>query len=109
MAEYSFREGDKILQNLIKSEDKNKMYILTPHLKSRANLRKIDIDYIKKMLLTQEPLGVLSSRKNRFKIFYPSENDPYFDLIIVIAIDDDQKIIGVTTYEDIISHREGIK
>ena len=39
MAEYSFREGDKILQNLIKSEDKNKMYILTPHLKSRANLR----------------------------------------------------------------------
>lgn len=48
MAEYSFREGDKILQNLIKSEDKNKMYILTPHLKSRANLRKIELIILKR-------------------------------------------------------------
>jgi hypothetical protein len=44
MVEYSFREGDKILQKLIESNDKN--YVLTPHLKSRANLRKIDLNYI---------------------------------------------------------------
>lgn len=109
MVEYSFREGDKILQNLITCEDKDERYVLTPHLKSRAKLRKINIDYIKRMLLNEEPLGVLSSRKNRFKIFYPSENHQDLDLIIVIAIDDTQNIIGVTTYEDVKTHREGIK
>lgn len=107
MAEYSFRQGDKILQKLIESDDKN--YVLSSHLESRANLRKIDLNYIKTMLLNEEPLGVLSSRKNRFKVYYPSENNKDLDLIIVIAIDDDEKIIGVTTFEDIKTYREGIK
>ena len=109
MAEYSFREGDKILQNLIKAKNKNDKYIFTHHLKSRAKLRKINLNYIDKVLLNEEPLGILSSRKNRFKVYYPSENHDDLDLIIVIEIDDNQKIIGVTTFEDKKTHREGIK
>lgn len=109
MIEYSFREGDKILQNLIMADTKEDLYVLSNHLKERADFRKISVNYIKKMLLTEEPLGVLSSRKNRFKIFYPSEYHQNLDLIVVIAIDENQKIIGVTTYEDEKSHREGIK
>ena len=98
MAKYSFREGDRILQKLIKTKNKKEKYILTHHLKSRAKLRKINLNYIEKMLLNEEPLGILSSRKNRFKVYYPSEKHDDLDLIIVIAIDDNQKIIGVTIY-----------
>jgi len=61
------------------------------------------------MLLNEEPIGVLSSRKNRFKIYYPSEHHDNLDLIIVIAIDKDEKITGVTTYEDKKTNREGVK
>lgn len=46
MVEYSFREGDRILQNLVKSKNKNDNYVLSHHLKSRAKLRKIDLNYI---------------------------------------------------------------
>ncbi len=109
MKEYSYREGDRVLQKLIKSKDKEKKYALTKHIKKKAILRKINIAYIEKMLLTKEPLGLLSSRKNRFKVYFPSETDSNNDLIVVIAIDSDDKIIGVTTYEDPISKREGIK
>lgn len=66
-------------------------------------------DYIEYMLLNEEPLGMLSSRKNRFKVYYPSKNHDDLDLIIVIAIDDDQKVIGVTVFEDEKTHREGVK
>lgn len=110
LKEYSYREGDKILQKLIQTEDKQDKYVLTNHIKKQACKRGINISYLENMLLNEEPLGVLSSRKNRFKVFYPSEINPkQFDLIIVIAIDDDEKIVGVTTYEDAISHREGIE
>ena len=109
MAEYSFREGDKILQDLINSKNKKDKYVLTKHLKSRAKLRKIDLDYIEYMLLNEEPLGILSSRKNRFKVYYPSKNHDDLDLVIVIAIDNDQKVIGVTVFEDEKTHREGVK
>ena len=34
------------------------------------------------MLLNEEPLGILSSRKNRFKVYYPSKNHEDLDLII---------------------------
>ncbi len=109
MVRYSFREGDKILQKLIQSNNNEKNYELSSHLKSRAKLRKINLSYIKKMLLNEEPIGVLSSRKNRFKIYYPSEHHSNLDLIIVIAIDKDEKITGVTTYEDKKTNREGVK
>ena len=109
MAEYSFREGYRILQNLVKSRNKNDNYVLSHHLKSRAKLRKIDLNYIEEMLLNEEPLGILSSRKNRFKVYYPSKNHEDLDLIIVIAIDVDEKIIGVILFEDEKTHREGIK
>ena len=105
MMEYSYRDGDKILQNLIMADDKEDLYILSNHIK-RANFRKINLDYVKEMLLNNEPLGVLLSRKNRFKIFYPSEYHQDLDLIVVIAIDVNQKIIGVTTYEDKKTHRK---
>lgn len=62
------------------------------------------------MLINEEPLRLLSSRENRFKIFFPSELHPdTHDLIIVIEIDDNEKVIGVTTYEDSKTHREGKK
>lgn len=61
------------------------------------------------MLLNEEPLGVLSSRKNRFKVYYPSENHKDLDLIVVIAIDEDEKIVGVTAFEDKKTYRQGIK
>ena len=67
MVEYSFRDGDRILQNLIKSDDKGKGYRLSNHLKSRANLRNINLNYLENMLLNEEPLGVLSSRKTDSK------------------------------------------
>ena len=55
--EYSYREGDRILQKLIKS--KNKKYKPTCHIKKKTKFRKININYLEKMLLTKEPLGVL--------------------------------------------------
>lgn len=104
--EYSYREGDRILQKLIKS--KNKKYKPTCHIKKKTKFRKININYLEKMLLTKEPLGVLSSKKNRFKVYYPSELNPNNDLIIVIAIDSDETIVGITAYEDSKTKREGI-
>ncbi len=110
MTNYSFREGDKVLQKLIQSKNKEKKYVRTKHIENQAKKRKINIDYLEKMLLTKEPLGVLSSRKNRFKIFFPSEtNGDKNDLIIIIAIESDETIIGVTAYEDSKTKREGIK
>lgn len=107
--EYSFRDGDRILQNLITSDNKQDKYYLTPHIKQRANLRNISIEYLEYMLINEEPLGVLSSRRNRFKVFYPSElHSDSKDLIVVIKIEDDEKIIAITTYEDNKTHREGI-
>jgi len=47
--------------------------------------------------------------KTDLNFFYPSENNKNLDLIIVVAIDDNQKIFGVTVYEDKKTHREGIK
>ena len=109
MNEYSFRDGDKILQKVISSNNKQDKYYLTPHIRQRAKLREINIEYLESMLINEEPLGILSSRRNRFKIFYPSELHPdSSDLIIVIAIDDDEKIICLTTYEDSKTYREGI-
>ena len=109
MNEYSFRDGDKILQNLINSDDKQDKYYLTPHIRQRASIRDINIEYLESVLINDEPLGVLSTRRNRFKVFYPSElHSDTLDLIVVIAIDDNEKIIGVTTYEDSKTHREGI-
>ena len=52
--------------------------------------------------------GALSSKKNRFKVYYPSELNPNNDLIIVIAIDSDETIVGITAYEDSKTKREGI-
>ena len=46
---------------LIKS--KNKKYKPTCHIKKKTKFRKININYLEKMLLTKEPLGVLSSKK----------------------------------------------
>ena len=109
MKDYSYREGDKVLQKLINSKNKDKKYISSRHIKKQALLRKINIKYVEKMLLTKEPLGLLSSRKNRFKVYFPSELNPKNDLIVLIAIDSDDKIIGVTTYEDPITKREGVK
>lgn len=43
MIEYSYREGDKILQNLILADDKEGLYILSDHIKKRANFRKINL------------------------------------------------------------------
>lgn len=109
MKNFSYRDGDRILQNLLYSEYKEDKYVLSNHIIEQARKREINISYIEKMLLFNEPLGVLSSRKNRFKVFYPSELYPNtYDLIVVIAIDPDEKIIGVTTYEDVKTHREGI-
>lgn len=69
MTEYSYREGDKILQNLIKTENKKNKYVLTTHIKKQAQKRRINLQYIEHMLINEEPLGILSSRKNRFKVF----------------------------------------
>lgn len=108
MNEYSFRDGDKILQKLITSDNKEDKYYLTPHIRQRAKLREINIKYLESILINEEPLGILSSRRNRFKIFYSSEIHPdSSDLIIVIAIDD-EKIICLTTYEDSKTYRERI-
>ena len=104
---FTYREGDKILQELITLESKEEKLELSNHFKKRAKLRGISIDYAKKMILNEEPLGLLSSRDNRFKVFYPGEHED--DLVVVIAIEDDYKVIGVTVYEDKISKREGIK
>ncbi len=109
MKDFSFRDGDKILQNLLSSNNKDDKYILSNHIKIQAKKRKINIDYVGRMLLYNEPLGILSSRKNRFKVFYPSEfHSDTDDLIVIIAIDEDEKIIGVTTFEDVKTHREGL-
>lgn len=109
MRNFSFRDGDRILQNLLCSEYKEDKYVLSNHIIKQAKKREINIDYVLRMLLFNEPLGLLSSRENRFKVFYPSEFHPNtLDLIVVIAIDPDEKIIGVTTYEDSKTHREGI-
>ena len=108
MNEYSFREGYEILQNLINSDYKQGKYYLTPHIRQRASIRDINIEYLESVLINDEPLGLLSTRRNRFKLFYPSElHSDTHDLIVVIAIDN-EKIIGVTTYEDSKTHREGI-
>ena len=108
MKDFSYRDGDKILQNLLSSDLKKDKYVLSNHLLKQAKKRRINIDYIKLMLLYNEPLGVLSSRRNRFKLFYPSQFNSSDDLIVIIAIDDDERIIGITTYEDKKTHREGI-
>lgn len=110
MKNYSYREGDKILQKLINSNDKKDKYVLSTHLITQANKRNINLKYLESKLINEEPLGLLSTRKNRFKVFFPSESSPdTHDLIVIIAIDDDKKIIGVTTYEDPITYREGVK
>ena len=106
MKNCTFREGDKVLQNLIKVNSIDKLE-LTNHFIKRSIIRHISIDYVKEMLLNEEPLGLLSSYENRFKVFYPSENKK-FDLIVVIAIEDG-KVVVLTAYEDNISKREGIK
>ena len=67
MVHYTYREGDQILQQLQNNNEKN--YVLTSHLVGRAKIRNINIDYVKRMLTTTEPLGVLKSRENRFKYF----------------------------------------
>ena len=59
------------------------------------------------MVLNTEPLGVLSSVENKFKVFYPSEHNNYEDLIVIIAIDDNNDIIILTVFEDSISKRIG--
>ncbi len=109
MKDFSFRDGDRILENLLSSDYKEDKYVFTKHFIEQAIKRKIDINYIKLMLLYYEPLGILSSRRNRFKVFYPSQFSDNHDLILVIAIDDDEKIVGITTYEDVKSHREGLE
>ena len=35
MAEYSYRDGDRILQNLINTDNKQGKYYLTPHIRQR--------------------------------------------------------------------------
>ena len=109
MREYSYREGDTILHKLIKSNEKHKKYVRTHHIEKKAKIRNINIKSLENMLLNKEPLGVLSSRDNRFKIYFPSESDSESDLIIIVAIEDDETIIGVTTYDDPKTKREGIK
>lgn len=59
------------------------------------------------MILNNEPLGVLSSKKNTFKIYYPSENDNTKDLIIIIGVIDNKNIKVITIYENELSKREG--
>lgn len=62
------------------------------------------------MILHTEPLGILSTRQNRFKLFYPHPTQKEtHDLIIIIAIDKDETIIGLTVYEQKKSYREGIQ
>ena len=59
------------------------------------------------MVLNTEPLGVLSSVENKFNVFYQSEHNNYEDLIVIIAIDDNNDIIILTVFEDSISKRIG--
>lgn len=109
MKNYTYREGDLILQELINNPNKKDKLILSEHFKKRSKLRRIDEKYVQDMILNQEPIGVLSSRKNRFKLFYPSNKDKSFDLIVIIAIEDNKNIILLTTFEDKKSKREGTK
>ena len=61
MVEYSFRDGDRILQNLTESDDKGKGYRLSNHLKSRANLRNINLNCLENMLLNDSSNGICNS------------------------------------------------
>lgn len=47
------------------------------------------------MLTNEEFLGVFSSKENRFKIFYHIQT---LDLIIAIAIDDNEKKLQLISY-----------
>lgn len=40
MKEYSYREGDKVLQKLINSKNKDKRYISSRHIKKTSNNEK---------------------------------------------------------------------
>lgn len=93
---YSCGDVDVILQGLTK----NKL-ILTRHSFQRETLREINEKYVKDMIFNEDPLDINQDKgNNEFKLFYPSETHSNKELIIVIAIDNDENVIIQSVWEE---------
>ncbi len=91
---YSISDVDEILMNL----NGNKL-IFTKHCFKREQSRRISEEYIRKVILNEDPLDIEQDKRNEFKLYYPSENYSNKELVIIIAIDKDKSVIIQSVWE----------
>ncbi|WP_461462200.1 DUF4258 domain-containing protein [Methanobrevibacter sp.] len=91
---YSISDVDEILMNL----NGNKL-IFTKHCFKREQSRGISEEYIRKVILNEDPLDIEQDKRNEFKLYYPSENYSNKELVIIIAIDKDKSVIIQSVWE----------
>ncbi len=69
------------------------------HYEKRLIERDLDRDYVRNLILNEEPLDIADeANKNHFKLYYPSEN-PNYQLIVTIVTKADF-ILVTTVYEN---------
>lgn len=91
---YSISDVDEILMSL----NGNKL-IFTKHCFKREQSRGISEEYIRKVILNEDPLDIEQDKRNEFKLYYPSENYSNKELVIIIAIDKDKSVIIQSVWE----------
>lgn len=93
-ANFSISDVDEILMNL-----NGNNLIFTRHCFKREQSRGINEEYIKKVLLNEDPIDIEQDKRNEFKLYYPSENYSNKELIIIIAIDKSKSVIIQSVWE----------
>ena len=92
---YSIGDAEEII---LQATPKN--LVFTRHSFRRETKRNINETYIKKAILELDYLDITrDDRNNEFKLYYPSETHDNKELIIVIAIDDNENVINVVIKE----------
>ena len=93
---YSIGDAEEII---LQATPKN--LIFTRHSFRRETKRNISETYIKKAILELDYLDITrDDRNNEFKLYYPSETRDNKELIIVIAIDDNENVIIQSVWEE---------
>ncbi len=92
---YSIGDAEEIIL-----QSNKKDLIFTIHSFKRESKRNISEEYVKKAILELDYLDITQDGGNEFKLYYPSQTQDNKELIIVIAINDDKKIIIQSVWEE---------
>ena len=103
MKDYSLREALNIFCNV----DQSAIVHLKFHFQDKNHKRHVNPELWIKSFFNHDLWGLMKQEYNKFKLCYKHPIKKHKDLYLVVAINDDNSMSMLTTYEGNISRRVG--